>query len=309
MPAKPAPAPQPVSGMIMKGVGGLYEVRLDSGLQQPCRPRGRLRRGSQIPLPGDRAELSASGDADIPWVIDRLCPRHSFLLRPPVANLDCLFLCFSVSQPEPDLVLLDKLLIISAVAGIKPVIIWTKTELLPPARLSQLLQPYQRAAYPCVCSAAHDLPAQELLRLVKGRLIAFAGPSGVGKSTLLNRLLGAAHMETGQISQRLQRGRHTTRHVELFPFAGGYLADTPGFSSLELSVIGLKPEECISGYPEFLQLAGACRYQDCHHLSEPDCAVKALVMRQPQLKCRYDRYVAFRRELDARPGYRKNRLI
>ncbi|NJP39942.1 ribosome small subunit-dependent GTPase A [Oscillospiraceae bacterium HV4-5-C5C] len=304
-----AGAPLVASGIIMKGVGGLYEVLLDSGQQLSCRLRGRLRRGTQTPLPGDRAELIQSGDAAVPWIIDRLSPRHSFLLRPPVANLDRIFLCFSVSQPEPDLLLLDKLLILSAVASIEPVIIWTKAELLPQPQRSLLTAPYELTGYTSFCSDVCSVPAQQLLALVKGKLIAFAGPSGVGKSTLLNCLLGAAHMETGQVSQRLQRGRHTTRHVELFPFAGGFLADTPGFSSLELPVVGLRPEECICGYPEFQQAARQCRYQDCHHLSEPDCAVKALVLQQPKLQDRYDRYVTFRKELDARPSYRQNRLI
>lgn len=312
-------------GMILKGVGGIYTIELSDGRKIFAKPRGIFRKHNLTPTPGDDVKCTLTGDDQIPARIDRIEERGNLLIRPPIANIDILYLTFSVQDPDPDFLLLDKLLIACGALRIKPTILITKADLDRPGA-KRLASCYAKSGFATNVSAKDQ--SDELDRQIKDQCgrhltIAFAGPSGTGKSTVVNRLMGEKVMETGSLSEKLGRGRHTTRHVELIPCAGGYLTDTPGFTSLELADMGIEPEEVILGYPEFENLVEGCRFNTCRHLDEPGCAVRTFVERpelesdsnepgacefEQHLADRLDRYQLFRKQLDDIPIYlRKKR--
>ena len=263
-----------VQGVITKGVGGAYSVRIDGGKDRAaCQIRGGLRLGNIVPQAGDRVTIEPSGDPDLPYVITKILPRKNNLVRPPVANVDYLILTFSVTDPEPDLKLLDKLLIICANLDITPLIVFTKEDLGKEAA-AKYYDAYSECGYKVFVSSKDSPVTKEDLESVTGSgIAAFAGPSGVGKSTLCNRIIGKEHMEVGSISKKLKRGRHTTRHVELIDFGDGFITDTPGFTSLSLLQLGIGYREVPAGYPEIYKFAGKCKYDDCRHIKEEGCVV------------------------------------
>lgn len=289
-----------LEGRVLKGVGGAYEILLKDGSRFLSKPRGLFRKHGHSPLAGDVVVCQASGDSEFPLTIVEIMERRNRLLRPPLANLDLLILTFATQVPSPDLLLLDKLLIYCVKNNIEPLICFTKAD-LDQAENTRLCQMYEAAGYRVLSSSEDEFPIDAILREIKGRLVAFAGPSGVGKSTLLNAISGEEQMVTGDVSERLGRGKHTTRHSELFPMAGGYLVDTPGFTSLDIEYLDVYPEELIDGYPEFLEAASQCRFQDCHHLTEIGCEVKTLAKANQSLNERYERYKGFRETLDQLP--------
>ena len=262
-----------VQGVITKGVGGAYSVCIDGGkTRAACQIRGGLRLGSIVPQAGDRVTIEPSGDPDLPYVITKILPRKNNLVRPPVANVDYLILTFSVTDPEPDLKLLDKLLIICANLDITPLIVFTKEDLGKEAA-AKYLDEYSACGYQVLVSSKDSPVTAEALESITGSgIAAFAGPSGVGKSTLCNRIIGKEHMEVGTISKKLKRGRHTTRHVELFDFGEGFITDTPGFTSFEPEE--MEKEDLRFLFPEFLPYEGKCRFRECLHDREPGCAVQ-----------------------------------
>jgi ribosome biogenesis GTPase len=222
-------------------------------------------------------------------------PRRNSLVRPSVANLDGLVITVSARNPEPDYYLVDKLLTVCLVNAIEPLICLTKSDLARDVR--DALSGYR----PTGCRLIETGPGspeghEELRRFMSGRILSFAGQSGVGKSTLLNRLFGSERMPTGALSVRAGRGRHTTRHVELFRFGDGYIADTPGFSSLELEDLGIDGRQLVSGYPEILAIESFCRFAGCRHLGDLGCAVGQSNIDPERLA----RYRAFRSQLDNR---------
>lgn len=287
-------------GRILKGVGGAYEILLDDRTRFGSKPRGIFRKKSQSPLPGDHVVCQASGDSDFPLQILEIKERRNVLVRPLMANLDLLILTFAVTQPEPDLLLLDKLLVYAVKNDIEPLVCFTKSDLDHSER-DRLLNMYSAAGFRVISSSPYDWADDEIRELIHGRVVTFAGPSGVGKSTLLNQISGEEQMDTGDVSDKIGRGRHTTRHTELFPMAGGFLVDTPGFTSLEIEQLNIFPEELVLGYPEFQGVARNCRFQDCHHLTEIGCAVKELAAENKAVAERYDRYAYFRVILDRLP--------
>ncbi|MEE3352192.1 MAG: ribosome small subunit-dependent GTPase A [Saccharofermentanaceae bacterium] len=260
-------------GRIMKGVGGEYTILLDEGASVLAKPRGIFRNKKVIPTVGDYCEVEPSGDPDIPFVIVSIGERKNLLVRPSVANIDVLIIAVSTSDPEPDLKLLDKLLILCPKLDIEPLIWLTKTD-LSRQKADSLIKEYTDAGFHVV-ESSHDqmLPDDKIHEIFSGHTVGIAGQSGVGKSTLCHRLTGMDQIEVGSISERLKRGKHTTRHVELFPFEGGFLIDTPGFSSLDVDRIGLEEGDLAGGYPELLRIAGKCRFQDCRHTGELGCAI------------------------------------
>ena len=298
-----------VQGVITKGVGGAYSVCIDGGKERvSCQIRGGLRLGNIVPQAGDRVTIEPSGDPDLPYVITKILPRKNNLVRPPVANVDYLILTFSVTDPEPDLKLLDKLLIISANLDITPLIVFTKEDLGREAA-AKYYDAYTSCGYKVFISSKDSPVTAEDLESVTGSgIAAFAGPSGVGKSTLCNRIIGKEHMEVGTISKKLKRGRHTTRHVELFDFGDGFITDTPGFTSLSLLQLGIGYKEVPAGYPEIYRFAGKCKYDDCRHIKEEGCVVRdALSMGQISEE-RYNRYREFSEELyNERNNYKRRK--
>lgn len=269
---------------VIRGVGGLYTLLTAEGESLLARPRGIFRKKSLEILPGDRVAVAPSGDVDVPWRIERLLPRRNVLLRPPMANLEALILVQAVAEPEPDWLWLDTMLAYCAHSGIKAYILWNKLDRLDegaPRSASEAEWAHYRACGFTVLTGDWRGCADALARLrafveaeLRGLVWAFAGPSGAGKSSLTNLLLGEARMETGHVSEKLRRGRHTTRHVELIPFLGGFMCDTPGFSALEVQALALTQADLDAAFPEIISLSADCRFQDCRHRREPDCAVR-----------------------------------
>ena len=253
-----------------------------------ARPRGIFRKQSQRIMTGDYVSFEASEDPDVPWVISELHTRRNLMLRPPLANTDLLLVCFSAQKPLCDFLLLDKLLSYALLLDIQPLLVFTKADLVEEESLSTFIrdvQAYRQAGY------LAWLSARDGSGLAQGRQLALAGPSGVGKSSLMNALLEERYMETGGISQKLARGKHTTRHVELLPVGGCLVADTPGFSSFDLPYTEMEEAQLLLAYPEFRAAAEACRFPACSHSHEPDCAVRAAVEAQETLRPRYLRYL------------------
>ncbi|MBP1757305.1 MAG: rsgA [Firmicutes bacterium] len=279
---------------ILKGVGGQYLLAGSNGDFAMASARGLFRKDGQTPTPGDLVEAEASGDPDLPWRIKTILPRRNFLIRPTVANLDSLIITLSATDPAPDFQLADKLLTICMVHQIEPILCITKTD-LPDNQADIVEHIYAKTGITIIRTNPNDLVSHERLRqLLQGRVVSFAGQSGVGKSTLLNQLFGDERMATGAVSDRIGRGRHTTRHVELFPYAGGYLADTPGFTSLELSDLGVRGQDLVAGYPELERIEGQCKFVGCRHLGELGCALNHDTIDPDRLS----RYRQFREELD-----------
>ena len=262
------------NGRIVKGIGGSYTILLEEGGSVFAKPRGIFRNRKVIPTVGDYCAVEPSGDPDIPYTIVSIKERKNLLIRPSVANIDVLIIAVSTTDPEPDLKLLDKLLILCPKLDITPLIWLTKTD-LSREKADALIKIYSDAGFR-VEQSSHDqiLPKEKIREIFSGNTVGIAGQSGVGKSTLCHRLTGMDHIEVGDISERLHRGKHTTRHVEIFPFEGGFLIDTPGFSSLDVDRIGIEEADLLGGYPELLRIAGKCRFLDCRHNGELGCAVE-----------------------------------
>lgn len=276
-----------MNGYILKGIGGFYYVRTPDGVVE-CKPRGLFRKQKITPVAGDEVTLEMENGAA---VIAAIAPRKNVFVRPPVANLDVLFLVASTTQPTPSTLVLDKLSAIAVDKGVQPVIVCTKGDLSETAFLQQA---YAHSTLPVICvDYVTGAGLEELKTWISGRLCAFCGNSGVGKSTLLNALVPELAQQTGEISQKLGRGRHTTREVTIFEAFGGRIADTPGFASLEAGRAGFIPKENLEQvFPEFGPYLGKCQFTGCSHRSEKGCAVRAAVEAGELSPSRYASYCA-----------------
>lgn len=270
-----------MKGIIIKGIGGFYYVKTADGSVTECRARGIFRKNGIKPTVGDNVEIE---NASVVKIYD----RRSYLVRPSVANIDNLIIVIATANPSPDLLLTDKLTVAAEASGITPVICINKTDLADSEEIEKI---YKQAGYKVITAAATEfVGAKALEEVVKGKISAFAGLSGVGKSSILN-LLSNENAETGEVS-RINRGKHTTRHVELFEIdKDTFILDTPGFSSLALSdICDVRAPELFRYYPEFAECANNCRFKGCSHINEPDCAVKALVSDGRAAISRYESY-------------------
>lgn len=254
-------------GKIIKGIGGFYYVKTTEGVIE-CRARGVLRNLGMTPLVGDEVVVRLDGVGNP--ALSEILPRQNELVRPAVANLDQMVVVAAVCSPDPDPVLLDKMLVAAEMRSVPAVICFNKTDLSDDR---SLIASYKKCGYPVFCvSAEKGDGLEELKQILKGKTSAFAGNSGVGKSSLLNRILPEAVLETGTVS-RIERGRHTTRHTELLELPeGGYVMDTPGFGSFEVDQ--MESDELKYCFPEFSSLEEGCRFRGCNHIGEPDCAVE-----------------------------------
>ena len=272
------------SGLLLKGVGSFYEVLTESGEVVTSKARGAFRREGLVPTVGDRVliERKEQGYAQLTDVL----ARKNLLVRPPVANVDQLLIVLSASAPEPDWLLVDRLIISAKRMHIDPIPVLNKIDTADEAVVQTFLTDY--AAFPTISVSAETGEGLDALRLrLIGKVSCFAGQSAVGKSSLLNALIPDLHLETGELSRKTDRGRHTTRHAQLWPYESGAVLDTPGFSMFETEV--LEQEELDACYPEFEQ-AFPCRFPGCMHLSEPDCGVKPLLAEGKLSAGRYERY-------------------
>lgn len=282
-----------IEGRIVKGIAGFYYVRHGDKVTE-CKARGKFKNLGLMPMVGDRVYISEE-DA----TVEELLPRSSQLLRPSVANVDQAVIVFSITQPEPNIVLLDKMTVLAVKEGLEVVLVLNKVDLDDQdASLSQSLEKiYSATGFNVLstCSVTGQ-KIDDLRDLLKNRLSVFAGPSGVGKSSLLNAIEPDLALKTGEISEKIQRGKHTTRHSELIALKnGGYVVDTPGFTSLEMR--DLKPEELDNCFPEFESIEGSCRFDDCLHLEEPDCRIRKAVSEGRLSESRFISYLYILNEL------------
>lgn len=277
-----------LDGIIVKGIGGFYYIKTERGIIE-AKARGKFRSQSLTPIVGDRVRVSIVDEAELKGSLDEILPRKNSFIRPPVANLDQIIITFAAKDPEPNLKLVDKLSVTALAADVSCAICINKTDIAP-NEAHALAEIYRTTGFPVILSSSESGEGlKELHELLEGRITAFAGNSGVGKSSILNSLIGGEQMETGTISDKIKRGRHTTRHVELLelPF-GGYAFDTPGFSSFEVE--GLKVAELERYFPEFLPYLGGCRFAGCAHINEPDCPVKEALSEGKISQSRYESY-------------------
>lgn len=257
-----------MDGLIVKGIGGFYYVKTSDGKEYECKARGVFRKKHITPMIGDKVSIDETENGK--GSINEIYPRISSLIRPPVANIDTMIIVVAASSPDPNLFLLDKMIINAEIGGIEPIICINKTDLILRRDIEKI---YKTAGYRVIASSAENGDGlDELKSILKDKVTAFGGLSGVGKSTLLGMILNE-ELETGMISEKISRGKHTTRHVELFELpGGGFVLDTPGFSSLEIE--GIKADELQRYFPEMLECEDSCKFRGCAHINEPDCAVR-----------------------------------
>ena len=276
---------------IVKGVGGFYYV--DTGREVlPCRAKGIFRKRKLTPVAGDIVRLEQEAGT---WVIAEVLPRKNVFVRPPVANVDQLFIVASTVEPAPSTLVIDALSAIAVARGARPILVVTKADLADAAALEAC---YAHAGFPVVrVDAATGQGREQVKALLAGKLSVFCGNSGVGKSTLLGGLLGEA-LETGAVSRKLGRGRHTTREVQLYKCCGGLVADTPGFASLDMARAAYIPKEELQfAFPEIARHFGRCKFTGCSHTAEKGCAVRQALDAGEIDPSRYSSYVALYQQM------------
>ena len=277
------------NGLVLKCIGGCYYVEAADAVYE-CRARGIFRKREMTPLAGDHVRFTPQEGGT--GSLDAVESRRNFLVRPPVANVDCLLVVAAVTDPAPHLLVLDKMIAIAEYKGIEPVVVVNKCDLGSTQALEEI---YRKAGLQVIAlSAGKGQGIDELRTHIAGKVSVLTGNSGVGKSSLLNRIDPALQLETGEISRKLGRGRHTTRVACLYPLAGGgYIVDTPGFSSLDMEKAERIPKEELAGcFREFGALAGRCKYASCTHVKEDGCAVLAAVERGAIAPSRQESYAA-----------------
>lgn len=273
-------------GRIIKALAGYYYVEADNQIIQ-CRARGKFRKNEIKPLVGDFVEYQQEGNND--GYVMKILPRKNSLVRPLIANVDQALIVCSCKEPDFSSILLDKFLMVIEHYQIEPIIIFSKTDLIDDDSLDHYYQAYHKAGYSLFkTSSKNNQGIDEIKEIFKDKVTVFTGQSGVGKSSLLNALDITLNLETNDISKSLGRGKHTTRHVELIKMYGGYLGDTPGFSSLELD---MTPQEAAVAYHDFATLASECKFRGCLHDSEPQCRIKEAVAKGLISKERYEHYL------------------
>lgn len=292
-----------MQGKIIRGIAGFYYVDVaESGLYE-CKARGIFRKDKTKPLVGDDVELDVLDEGEKTGNITAVHERKNELIRPAVANIDQALVVFAVTEPKPHFNLLDRFLVMMEYKEIPVILCFNKTDIAAESEREELAEVYCACGYPVLfTSAKEELNIEAVKELLRGKTTAIAGPSGVGKSSLINLLQPHVRMETGDISKKIARGKHTTRHCELITIdKESYIMDTPGFSSLYVGE--MEKEELKYCFREFAPFEGRCRFQGCSHIHEPGCLVKAAVEEEQIHKIRYRDYVEMYQELQDKKRY------
>ncbi len=282
-----------LEGTIIKGIGGFYYVEAADAIYE-TKARGIFRKNKISPLPGDRVKITLNVDAEN--TIDEILPRRNVLVRPPIANIDRLFIVSSVCEPKPNTLLIDRLIAIAEKNSIEPIIVITKSDLEASENLEDI---YKKAGFETIVTSSQTGEGTDKVKsLIEGHISAFAGNTGVGKSSLLNCIDSSLSLQTGEISDKLGRGKHTTRHIELFKTCGGYIADTPGFSSVDFqnAEIILK-DELPFCFREFREYLGQCKFSSCSHTQDKGCKIVEAVKNGKIHPSRHENYIALYNEV------------
>ena len=290
-----------MEGLIVKGIGGFYYVDTGSEIIE-AKGRGIFKKDGITLAVGDRVELEIIDEAEKKGVINSIYPRKNQFIRPPIVNVDTFVVVFAASKPKPNLVLVDKFLVMAEMHGVEAIICINKRDLVSPEILGEYKAIYENI-YPVIAvSARTGEGMDELKNALSAKTAALAGPSGVGKSTIINALVPHANMETGSISEKTKRGKHTTRHAEIFKAeGGGRIFDTPGFTSFE--IMEADEDSLMHYYPDIEHFSGDCYYDNCRHLKEPQCAVREALKEGKIHRLRYESYSANMEEIKNRRKY------
>lgn len=292
-----------MQGKIVKGISGFYYVHVvESGIYE-CKAKGIFRQQKMKPLVGDDVEIDIISEEKKTGNVAAILPRKNALIRPAVANVEQALLIFAAASPNPNFNLLDRFLVMMGWQDVPVILCFNKCDLITEEQQQEIASIYEASGCKILfVSAKKELGLKKLQEILEGKTTTVAGPSGVGKSSLINLLAPEACMETGEISKKIERGRHTTRHAELIQLKGdGYIMDTPGFSSLYLPE--MEKEELQDCYPEFAAFEPYCRFQGCSHISEPDCGVKEALSEGKIHPVRYENYCQLYGELKDRKKY------
>lgn len=286
-----------MTGKIVKGIAGFYYVHVEGKGIYECRAKGIFRNVHIKPLVGDDVRMDVLNEQEKKGNVTEILPRKNALIRPAVANIDQALVIFAIVKPNPNFNLLDRFLIQMERQKLPSIICFNKQDIASEEEKAALCKAYETCGYKVLfVSALENEGMDELKSLLAGKTTTVAGPSGVGKSTIINCLHPEANMETGSISQKIERGKHTTRHSEIIALGEGtYIMDTPGFTSLSISEI--PKEELGMYYPEFNQYEPHCKFSGCAHISEPSCGVKDAVAEGKISKVRYENYQILYQEL------------
>ena len=285
-----------MQGKIIKGIAGFYYVQTKNGIYE-CKAKGSFRNRKLKPYVGDNVEITVLNEETKKGNLDDILERNNFLIRPAVANVDQTLVIFAAAKPDPNLNLLDRFLIMMEQKDIPVVLVFNKQDVAEQEKLAEYVNIYESCGYQVLCvSALEENGISEIKDILRGKTSTVAGPSGVGKSSIINLLQSDVYMETGNISEKIERGKHTTRHSELIEIEEDtYIFDTPGFSSLY--VTDMEKEELKSYFPEFAAYEDECKFLGCVHVNEPVCGVKEALKAGKISQSRYDNYKLLYEEL------------
>lgn len=292
-----------MTGKIIKGISGFYYVYVEGARLYECKAKGAFRKQKIKPLVGDNVEIAVIDEANKLGNVEKILPRKNELIRPAVSNIDMALVIFASAKPDPNFNLLDRFLCMMEYQKVPVTICFNKIDLVDQEKLKEYSGIYEPAGYNVIFTCTKTKEGLGSIRsLLEGKTTTVAGPSGVGKSSIINCLQSDITMETGTISEKIERGKHTTRHSEIIPVSHDtYIMDTPGFSSMD--VPGFEKEDLWTCYPEFVRHEPYCRFIGCSHINEPDCGVKAAVEDGEISPVRYENYKLLYEELKNRHKY------
>lgn len=276
-----------LKGIITKSIAGFCYVEVGNAVYE-CKPRGAFRKSGISPLAGDRVEITV--DENKKGTVEKIFDRKNMLIRPPLSNIDKLFIVSSACLPSVNTLLIDRMIAIAEYLDIEPIIVFNKADI---GDFQNIPEIYEKIGYKTfIVSGKNNEGLEKIKQELSGVVSAFSGNSGVGKSTILNAILPELSLNVGEVSEKLGRGRHTTRHVELYKAFNGYVADTPGFSSLELTDFSIEDKTNLQYcFKEFAEYIGSCRFSSCAHISEPGCPIVEAVNNGSIAKSRHENYI------------------